>query len=243
MAEEDLDLVVQLGDYIYEGAPTAGFRVHEGDGEPVTLGDYRNRYAQYKGDPDLQASRAAFPWVLVQEQWLRRAVAGPTGRWNVLAQQVVVSQRDFTSGPVQSFSNDGWDGYVADRNGLRDHLAAVGTSNPLILTGGVHANYVCDVKADFDDPDSATVATELVGTSISTGGDGIDQNPGDAVQLAENPHIRFINRNRGYVRDVVTASEWTADFRVVDQITTAGAPVRTRASYVIEAGVPGAQPA
>jgi len=65
MAEEDLDLVVQLGDYIYEGAPTAGFRVHEGDGEPVTLGDYRNRYAQYKGDPDLQASHAAFPWVVV----------------------------------------------------------------------------------------------------------------------------------------------------------------------------------
>ena len=71
-------------------------------------------------------------------------------------------------------------------------------------------------EADFDDPSSATVATELVGTSISTGGDGVDQNPGDAVQLAENPHIKCINRNRGYVRNVVTATEWSADFRVVD---------------------------
>lgn len=107
----------------------------------------------------------------------------------------------------------------------------------------MHANYVCDVKADFDDPGSRTVATELVGTSISTGGDGVDQNPGDAVQLAENPHITFINRNRGYVRNTLTASEWTVDFRVVDSVTTPDAPVRTRATFVVENDRPGAVPA
>jgi len=47
MAEEDLDLVVQLGDYIYEGAPNLSRpRVHEGDSEPVTLVEYRTRHAQ-----------------------------------------------------------------------------------------------------------------------------------------------------------------------------------------------------
>lgn len=340
MSEEDLDLVVQLGDYIYEGAADPSqFRVHEGQGEPITLGGYRNRHAQYKGDVDLQAAHAAFPWIVVlddheidnnwadevpqdpdkqtreaflarrrsalqayyehmplrrsaiprgidmqlyrrltfgdlldvhvldtrqyrsdqldqgrldasrtilgdeQERWLRAAVAGPTARWNVLAQQVFFSQRDFTDGPGTSFSSDAWDGYVADRDGLRDHLAAVGTTNPVILTGDVHANYVCDVKADFQDPASRTVATELVGTSISTGGDGRDQNPGDAVQLAENPHIRFINRNRGYVRNTITRSGWTADFRIVDSVQTPGAPVRTRATFAIEDGRPGAHPA
>lgn len=99
------------------------------------------------------------------------------------------------------------------------------------------------MKADFDDADSATVATELVGTSISTGGDGVDQSAGDAVQLAENPHIKFINRNRGYVRNLVTPSGWTTDFRIVDAVTTPDAPVRTRATFVIEEGVPGAQQA
>jgi alkaline phosphatase D len=110
----------------------------------------------------------------------------------------------------------------------------------VILTGDVHASYVCDVKADFDDPESATVATELVGTSISTGGDGVELSAGDPVQLAENPHIRFINRKRGYVRNVVTHTEWTADFRTVDVITVPGAPVTTKASFVIEDGRPGA---
>ena len=86
------------------------------------------------------------------------------------------------------------------------------------------------------------MATELVGTSVTSGGNGTDQNPADAVQLAENPHIRFINRNRGYVRNTVTATEWTADFRVVDQIRVPGAPVRTRASFVVEEGKPGAVP-
>lgn len=155
------------------------------------------------------------------------------------------SSRSGTSppGPEASYSNDGWDGYVADRDGLRDHLTTAGTTNPVIITGDVHANYVCDVKADFNNASSRTVATELVGTSISTGGDGRDQNPREAVQLAENPHIRFINRNRGYVRNTVTPSGWTADFRIVDSVTTPDAPVYTRATYVIEDGRPGAVPA
>jgi alkaline phosphatase D len=32
-------------------------------GEPVTLAEYRNRYALYKSDADLQAAHAAFPWI------------------------------------------------------------------------------------------------------------------------------------------------------------------------------------
>ena len=101
-----------------------------------------------------------------------------------------------------------------------------------MLTGDVHASYVCDVKANFDDPASATVATEFVGTSITSGGNGRDQNPGDLVQLAENPHIKSINRKRGYVRNIITPSEWTADYRIVDVVTTPGAPASTRATFV-----------
>ena len=63
----------------------------------------------------------------------------------------------------------------------------------MVLTGDVHANYVVDVKADFDDPGSRTVATELVGTSFTSGQDGSEQAPTDEVQLRGNPHIRFLN--------------------------------------------------
>jgi len=216
-------------------------RLTFGDLVDVHLPDTR----QYRSDQALQDQRFDPARTILgdeQESWLQNAVAGPTARWNILAQQVFFSQRDFAAGPAVNLSTDAWDNYVADRDGLRDHVAAVGTPNPVVLTGDVHANYVCDVKADFDDPDSATVATELVGTSISTGGDGVDQNPSDAVRLSENPHIKFINRNRGYVRNVITPAGWTADYRVVDVVTTPGAPVRTRASFAIEDGVPGAQP-
>lgn len=64
MAAEDLDLVVFLGDYIYESSwGSRHVRKHEGP-EPYTLAQYRNRYACYKSDPDLQRCHAAFPWLV-----------------------------------------------------------------------------------------------------------------------------------------------------------------------------------
>ncbi len=68
MAEEDLDLVIQLGDYIYEGGISALaegriVRQHNSD-QVISLHEYRNRYALYKSDPDLQAAHAAFPWLV-----------------------------------------------------------------------------------------------------------------------------------------------------------------------------------
>jgi alkaline phosphatase D len=64
MAAEDLDLACHVGDYIYESSWGRNHvRAHEA-GEPVTLEEYRNRYACYKGDADLQAAHAAFPWIV-----------------------------------------------------------------------------------------------------------------------------------------------------------------------------------
>ena len=64
MANEDLDLVIHLGDYIYESSWGRNHvRSHASD-EPYTLADYRNRYALYKSDDDLQAAHAAFPWLV-----------------------------------------------------------------------------------------------------------------------------------------------------------------------------------
>lgn len=65
MAEEDLDLVIHLGDYIYEGGAQGPLgRGHEPACEVTTLPEYRIRYAQYKSDPDLQAAHAASPWLV-----------------------------------------------------------------------------------------------------------------------------------------------------------------------------------
>lgn len=59
------DLVLFLGDYLYEYAsPPSAHRPVDGP-QLRTLDDYRARYAQYKGDPALQAAHAAAPWVVI----------------------------------------------------------------------------------------------------------------------------------------------------------------------------------
>jgi alkaline phosphatase D len=64
MAAEELDLVIHLGDYIYESSwGREHVRAHDA-GEPYTLDDYRNRYALYKSDEDLKAAHAAAPWIV-----------------------------------------------------------------------------------------------------------------------------------------------------------------------------------
>jgi alkaline phosphatase D len=63
LAQEPIDFVAFLGDYIYESNTADPVRAH-GSGEPTTLDAYRERYAVYKRDTDLQAAHAACPWIV-----------------------------------------------------------------------------------------------------------------------------------------------------------------------------------
>jgi alkaline phosphatase D len=64
MAADRPDLILHLGDYIYEDA-WGDRRVRQFEPlEAVTLEDYRRRYTQYRTDPDLQAAHAACPWLV-----------------------------------------------------------------------------------------------------------------------------------------------------------------------------------
>ena len=64
-ARSDLDLVLHLGDYIYENGNTDGVRPHEPPHELITLDDYRRRYAQYRLDADLQEAHRQHPFAVV----------------------------------------------------------------------------------------------------------------------------------------------------------------------------------
>jgi alkaline phosphatase D len=68
LAAEQLDFVFHTGDYIYEGRGGRARnpnlpRNHHGQ-EIYTVVDYRNRYAQYKSDPDLMAAHASAPFIV-----------------------------------------------------------------------------------------------------------------------------------------------------------------------------------
>ena len=140
------------------------------------------------------------------------------------------------------FWQDAWDAYPAARARILQHVASRGIQNPVVITGDWHSTFVNDLKIDFDDPDSATVATEFVGTSISSNGDGIVYGPYYGPMVPDNPHIKFFDGDRrGYVRCRVTPEQWETDLRMVSTVSRSDAPVSTFASFVVENGVPGAQ--
>lgn len=79
------------------------------------------------------------------------------------------------------------------------------------------------------------VGSELVRTST---GDGATTDP----VMAWNPHLKFYNDNRGDVNTRITQDAITADFRLLDYVTTPGSPIHTKASHEIRDGVPGPLP-
>ncbi|MEO0759650.1 MAG: alkaline phosphatase [Cyanobacteria bacterium J06648_16] len=349
MAKEDLDLVIHLGDYIYEYGPNPeSVRQHSGS-EIVTIEDYRNRYAQYRLDPHLSAVHAAFPWTFTwddhevdnnyadfipeddqsardfavrravayqayyehlplrkpsmprgaflqlyrrlsfgdlvtfnvldtrqyrtdqpcgdafgprceeafdsaatmtgqrQESWLLSGLNRSRARWNVLAQQTMFAQFNFGDTqflPGKFYNPDQWDGYVAQRDRIIDFLAARKPANPIVITGDIHSSWVHDIKTNFDDPSSETVATEFIGTSIAASFGDESTNALVAAAVPGNPHTQFFDGlNRGYVRCTVTPETWQTDYRAVETIESPTSGIRTLASFVVENGQPGALPA
>ena len=178
-----------------------------------------------------------------QEGWLFDGLAGSSSRWSVLANQVMIARLEGLTDGEASVSMDRWDGYPEAQSRLLSFLDEARPPNPVVLTGDIHSNWAADLKADFLDPSSSVVGAELVGTSISSGGDGTDSGAGREEVLAQNPHIHFVNRQRGYVRCSVTPDRLTADYRIVPYVTRPGGPIETRASFVVEDGRPGLLPA
>ncbi len=174
-----------------------------------------------------------------QERWLLDGFRRSAARWDVLGQQVFFAQRDNNSGPATVVSQDSWDGYAASRDRITRGWVEARVRNPVVLTGDVHAHWASELKLNYADPTSRTVGTELVCTSITSGGDGADKVPAQHQWQPWNPHLRFWNNQRGYVRTRITGAEMAVDFQVVPFVTRPGAPVHTRASFVIEDRVPG----
>jgi alkaline phosphatase D len=350
LAEEDIDLVMFLGDYIYEEGPDANSPRAYRSAAPTDLASYRARWADYKSDPALQAAHAHVPWVSTwddhevandyagdipqfanpddeatitafrqrrldayqafyehtpirlptngdpeesgsgfdsgsvatriyrgvdwgtlakfyvldgrqyrtnqacdetaviagtsagpicaeaeedsrtmlgeeQENWLYEALAGSEARWNVLAQQTVVTSVPFAAG---IYNLDQWDGYPAARERLVEQLADV--SNPVVITGDIHLSGVGTVA----DGSGTAVAAELVGTSISSGFPFADVVESAAATV---PEVHYVNaRERGYVVCDVRPDELRAEFRYVSTVTEPQAELTTGASWVVADG-------
>ncbi len=114
-ARLDLDFVTHLGDYIYEygnaeyGDGASIGRTVTPDKEIAVLSDYRERYAQYRTDPDLQEAHRQHPWIIVwddhesaNDAWVAGAqnhTASREGEWS--ARRAMATQAWFEWMPVR----------------------------------------------------------------------------------------------------------------------------------------------
>jgi alkaline phosphatase D len=178
-----------------------------------------------------------------QRGWLDAGLISSLGTWNVLAQQVMMGMVDYTAAGRTGFSMDQWPGAAHERMALVRFLADRKVPNPVVLTGDIHSNWVNDLRVDDRKAETPVVATEFVGTSVTSGGNGVDRPKDMDALLGANPCVRFHNRERGYVRCTVTPGTWTSDYVVCEDVTRPGGKVLTRASFVVEAGTPGAKKA
>ncbi|MGW4846495.1 alkaline phosphatase D family protein [Nocardia brasiliensis] len=217
-----------------------------GDLAEITMLDtrqYRDKQACGDGNTVIDcADRLAADRTILgarQRDWLIDGFAGSAARWQILGNQVSMGQSDQDAGPVTAVGTDSWDGYVADRNAVLGAAADLGVRNLVVITGDRHQNHAANLRRDFADPESPVVASEFIGTSISSGGDGVDMNPSGRNLLAANPDLKFFNAQRGYVRVQLEHGLWRSDFRVVPYIRRPGAPIQTRATFVVQDRVPG----
>ncbi len=172
-----------------------------------------------------------------QEKWLGEGFASSRQRWQGLAQQVMMAPLDRrspaeTDGSQPIFNMDSWAGYPAQRERLFAMFGQRG--NVVVLTGDEHQNYAIDLTHG-----GRTVASEFVSTSISSGGDGHDLRPGNERLMADNANLRWTNDRRGYVVSEVTPEAWTGHYRTLDAVSQKGLPVKTAASWVVQAGKAG----
>ena len=174
-----------------------------------------------------------------QERWLLEGLARSGARWNVLAQQQLMAQvRRRTPWGTDVIWTDGWDGYAGERQRILAHLRDARVPNPVVIGGDAHSYWVTDLKVDFTET-APVVATEFVGTSISSAGPPIQTM---LRAIAENPHVRYFEgQYRGYVRCTVTPDRWVTELQALDNVRDERSGISTLATFVVENGRPGAQ--
>ncbi len=177
-----------------------------------------------------------------QEQWLAEGFRRSTVRWNIVAQQLLIAELEHTlpGYPDEWYWQDAWDGYPRARTRLLTDVVASGVTNPVFLTGDWHSTFANDLKVDFKDPGSPTVAAEFVTPAITTGGDGTPYGPYYGPMVPFNPHIRYYEGDkRGYFKATVTPEEMRLDLRFVTSVEDPNGTGYTERTFFVENGRPG----
>lgn len=170
-----------------------------------------------------------------QEGWLKRQFEKTQTQWNVLGQQSLLGRRNFDLDGGVRLWNDGWDGYPAARQRLIDAMQSTRLSNPVVLGGDVHENWVGHILSDYNNPDSLKVGLEFCGTSI-TSLSNTSQTRIEKIR-AVNPHFIFANsESRGFGVAEFTPKGLTTTLKAVKDATDPNSSAFTLAHFEAQAG-------
>lgn len=176
-----------------------------------------------------------------QERWLHRQLRYARTRWRVIAQPQMMAELDQNTGEDGRDVrwSDAWDGYAATRTRLLNAIQKRRIENVVVLSGDIHQNWVNDLKLDNEEEAAAVLATEFVGTSVTSKSSRWAER-----HLARNPHVRFHAwRYRGYARAEITPRSWTTEFRAVRNVADPASGVFSLKQFVVASGRAGAEEA
>lgn len=159
-----------------------------------------------------------------QEKWLFKQLDRSEARFNVLVQQTWFSPFQYAeTADKRQWNMDQWDGYPMQRQRIIDKLSRV--SSPVVLSGDWHCANANQIHRDPMSTSSKKVGFEFATTSLSS------MCPwASSVHEAKeiNPHVKYVNGDkRGYLRGTVENNNWKSEFRVVDDVRSQKATVRT----------------
>jgi alkaline phosphatase D len=187
-----------------------------------------------------------------QKAWLKAGLARSSATWKVLGNSLMMMSLDLY--PGQAFNYGQWDGFVAERRELMEHILANEIGGVTVVSGDIHTFFAGSVTTTGRS-DGQRAATEFVGGSITS--EGIAQGVSEALGLPEdapetglvtqrlketNPHYSFVDTvNRGYAVLELGPDEMKVDLRGPTSVLEPTSPMNTWASFRVVPDLPVAE--
>lgn len=159
-----------------------------------------------------------------QENWLFSGLHTSNACWKLIGNPVMFGHL-FETRNNQPYPclywHDQWDGYTKAKQRVFDVMTGATYGTPIeniaFLTGDWHNTFIMDVAESplhtYNNGDNS-LAVEFVTPSITSG--TFDINPNDLTNY--NPHIKYHNRNNGYIILDITPERLTAELWYVDRV-------------------------
>lgn len=175
-----------------------------------------------------------------QERWLDKTLSVSKATWKLVSQATQISSTSVPAPVGRAYWNDAWDGYPQARRRLLQTVIDAKLKNVVTLGGDVHMNVAAYLRQEPNRPDSPAIATEFVGTSITSRGMG---EKALATIRSSNSDVVFARADeRGYSVITVTPDLLRCDFKTTAFPAGSERSFKTQASFGVKRDQVGPMP-